>query len=317
MSDAAAKGPEAAVLVTSKDRSDDLRNALASVVEQTAAPALIVVDDGSTDDTSAMVQAEFPSARLVRNEQPLGIIEARNRAAKLIREEFGSAYMFTLDDDAIFSTADTVERTVAHFDDERVGAVGIPLVNFVEGRRDELDHVPWAGEADWPVFFAFRGGANALRLDLFEFLGGYDGRGRQGEENAYGMKLLMAGRVIRAGDVPAVHHFPHPQQRDKGEILAYAARNATTFAWRFAPLSRLPVHLAGVGFNHVRAGLGQGRALKGAGGFVKGLSDVPGSGRTPATPGVYALGRRLVREGPLKRSQVEPMLPEMRGPTGR
>ncbi|MEL7472652.1 MAG: glycosyltransferase family 2 protein [Planctomycetota bacterium] len=304
----------AAVLITTKDRRDDLRKALASCVEQTASPSIVVVDDGSADDTSDMVRADFPGVRLIRNETPLGIIAGRNRAAEVIRVETDADVMFTLDDDAIYTTPDTVERALAHFDHERIGAVAIPLVNFVEDRRDELDHIDWAGEPDWPVFFSFRGGANALRLDLFEHLGGYDGRGRQGEESAYGMRLLMAGRVIRAGDLPAVHHFPHPVKRDKGEILAFAARNATTFAWRFAPLSRLPLRVAGVGVNHVRAGLRDGRAMKGASGFARGLMDVPGCGRDPATPRVYRLSRRLIREIAVPWSRVEPELPAMSGP---
>ena len=71
--------PAATVLITTKDRKDDLARAIGSVVEQTAPVELIVVDDGSTDGTSELVRERFPDATLIRNEQPLGIIEARNR----------------------------------------------------------------------------------------------------------------------------------------------------------------------------------------------------------------------------------------------
>ena len=48
--------PAATVLITTKDRKDDLARAIGSVVEQTAPVELIVVDDGSTDGTSELVR---------------------------------------------------------------------------------------------------------------------------------------------------------------------------------------------------------------------------------------------------------------------
>lgn len=61
------------------NRSSTLRRALKSVYGQTRRPdEVIVVDDGSTDDTPERVQLDFPDARLVR--QPnAGVAAARNR----------------------------------------------------------------------------------------------------------------------------------------------------------------------------------------------------------------------------------------------
>ena len=70
--------PASTVVITTKNRKDELRTALQSTLRQTVAVEILVFDDGSTDGTSQMVAAEFPQARLHRVEQSLGIIEARN-----------------------------------------------------------------------------------------------------------------------------------------------------------------------------------------------------------------------------------------------
>ncbi len=62
----------AAVVVT-YNRSDVLRNALTGLLAQTRPlDELIVVDNASTDGTSDMLAAEFPTARLVRMSENLG-----------------------------------------------------------------------------------------------------------------------------------------------------------------------------------------------------------------------------------------------------
>ena len=47
----------ATVLITTKNRCDELRNALRSVVSQSMPVEILVIDDGSSDDTPAMLRA--------------------------------------------------------------------------------------------------------------------------------------------------------------------------------------------------------------------------------------------------------------------
>jgi len=51
---------EIAVLITTRNRRDELRRALASVRDQTCAAEVIVIDDASTDGTAELVEREFP-----------------------------------------------------------------------------------------------------------------------------------------------------------------------------------------------------------------------------------------------------------------
>jgi len=61
----AAAPPEATVVITTKNRKEELRDALSSVLRQLGVRLeVIVIDDGSTDGTTEMLRSEFPSIRI-------------------------------------------------------------------------------------------------------------------------------------------------------------------------------------------------------------------------------------------------------------
>ena len=88
-------GSRISVVVPTCDHVALLRDCLRSLVGQTR-PALeiIVVDNGSTDATAAIVREEFPQVRLVTEPRP-GVDLARNRG---LAEARGDVVAFTDDD---------------------------------------------------------------------------------------------------------------------------------------------------------------------------------------------------------------------------
>ena len=194
----------ATVVIATKNRCDDLRRAISSAIAQTAKPEVIVVDDGSTDGTAEMVRAEFPGVRLECSNVSRGCIVQRNRGAFLASGEI----IFSLDDDAQFSTVSVVEQTLKDFDDPRIGAVAVP---YVEPKKTSrlMQSAPDAF-GTW-ITNTFIGTAHALRRDLFLSLSGYrEPLFHQGEEGDFTIRLLDAGYVVRLGRSDAIIHWESP-----------------------------------------------------------------------------------------------------------
>lgn len=309
MSNAATTSPpppkaRVTVLITTKDRKDELRRAIKSCFVQTEPLEVLVVDDGSTDGTSEMVRAEFPRARLVRNDKPLGIVDARNKAAGLV----ATPILLTLDDDALFSTPRVVADTIAEFDHPRVAVVTIPLINiYPDGTRDEGTLYRPASPEKLNACAAYLGGANAMRLDIFRALGKYRGYlFRQGEESDYGIRVLDAGYISRVGKADLVHHFPSPS-RDVKSISRFAARNAILFAWYNVPTPQMYIHWAGTAWNLVRHGLRRRHLSDVLGGLWEGIRSIRQhrDGRAPVALPAYRLFRRLMSAGCLPLESIE------------
>lgn len=80
--------PVVSVVIPSYNRKDFLRLALQSVISQTAKPdEIIVVDDGSTDQTEEHLSSEFPSVTWLLKENQ-GVAAARNYGIRQARGEW-------------------------------------------------------------------------------------------------------------------------------------------------------------------------------------------------------------------------------------
>ncbi len=70
------------VIIPTKNRIDATLRCLKSVVEQSLPPyEIIVVDDGSTDDTAKKISIDYPQVHIIRNDTSLGGAVARNQGA--------------------------------------------------------------------------------------------------------------------------------------------------------------------------------------------------------------------------------------------
>ena len=301
--------PRATVLITTRDRAGELPRALDSVLAQNVPLDVVVVDDGSTDDTSAVVRRRYPQVRLQRNESPLGIVGARQRASASIRTEI----LFTLDDDAVFRSPDCVRRTLELFGPRRVAAVTLPLVSLAGDDRIETN-MPRGGAAVM-ITAKLRGGANAMRLPVFREVGGYPSAFvTRFEETDYCLRLLDRGYVVRLGDADPVDHYLSPR-RDWAAIAYYSTRNRLLVAWLNVPSPYVAAELLVAPLNQVLAQRRRGLARHAIRGLVAGLRAIARGAvtRTPISAKAYRLSRRLVRGGPIGLDELGDALPAFVG----
>ncbi len=194
------------VVITSKDRRDELARAISSVLKQTIVPEVVVFDDGSSDGTFEMVRERFPSVRCLRSAHSKGIVAARNAAIPCASGDI----VFTMDDDCVMESPETIARTLRDFDHPQVGAVAIPHIDVLRSSRT-YNSAP-DGIGVW-VVSSFAGGASAIRRGLFEALGGYSPAFfRESEEYDFSTRLLDCGYVVRCGTSAPLLHYASPRR---------------------------------------------------------------------------------------------------------
>jgi glycosyltransferase involved in cell wall biosynthesis len=293
----------ASVVITTRNRRDELRAAISSALRQSAEFEVLVIDDGSTDGTADMVRAEFPAVRLERSEEALGLVVQRNRAARLA----SGAILFSLDDDAEFSTPHVIEQTIREFDDPRIGAVAIPYIE--PHRENELRQVAPEPVGAW-ITDTFIGTAHAVRRDVFLNIGGYrDHLFHQGEESDYCIRMLSAGYVVRLGRSDPIKHWVSPK-RDLRRMDFYGPRNAVLFVWQNVPWPALPVHLAATTLNCLRWSVIPRRFWVRLKGVLAGYRYCAECSRGPVSRSVYLLHRELKQQGSRPLEEIEGRLPD-------
>ncbi|QQL45970.1 glycosyltransferase [Sulfuriroseicoccus oceanibius] len=163
-----------AVVVCTRNGGERIARCLeALLASRRPADEIVVVDDGSTDDTAAEVR-RFPSVKLVSIE-PSGLSAARNRGA----EETSADWIAYTDDDCQ-ADPDWIGALVRHVSRRECGALGGPNVPPLSeaggGRQWILDHAP--GTANAVMMDDLRAehlpGCNlVVRRDAFEAIGGF------------------------------------------------------------------------------------------------------------------------------------------------
>ncbi len=226
-----------AVVIPTYNYGRFILDAVRSVIAQTLQPSeIIVVDDGSTDETAAVVAAFGSGVRYIYQNNA-GVCAARNRGVS----ESTSELVTFLDADDTWEPTN-LEKQLARFEsDEELGLVHCAMREFdsetgetirfhVEGGEDGVadNLLLWEG----PVIVG-PGGALTVRRKAFDHVGGFDTRMKVGEDWDF---CYRVARVFKVGFVaePLVNYRSHNaaahrnvENMERGMLMFYEKAFAT------------------------------------------------------------------------------------------
>ncbi|MZP29446.1 glycosyltransferase [Heliobacterium undosum] len=235
------------VVILNWNRRDDLREGLTRLREQPYRPIeVIVVDNGSSDDSVAMVQADFPEVKIIEIGANIGV-EAYNHGFRQARGD----YVVILDDDS-FPAHDAIARMVERFrEDPRLGVVAFDVRSYVQfeewlRRREMTGEIRSAGTeqatgqqkaAEPEYYMSFNGAGAGVRRSVMEKAGYYPG-----EFFLYMNEMDMAFRIWDAGyrirffpDIIS-YHKASPTNRQSWRAPFFYTRNLFWLVWKNQPL---------------------------------------------------------------------------------
>ena len=247
--------PELSVVIPSYNRSAIVAKCVRALCAQTCAATryeILVSDDGSTDDTAAVVTAlqhEQPAHRIVYLHQPnAGANRARNRAISAAR----GALLLFINDDTIAVPQMLAVHLAAHAEqpDDRVAVLGrmtvspeLPPSRLAPLHLDRaFVHLREGQMLDWRGFFTCN---VSVKSSLLERGGLFEERMRYHEDLELAWRLSAQG--LRVWYQPQALGF-HDHYLAETEFFAIAEREARSLAtWaQLAPQAR-PL-LAGLGY---------------------------------------------------------------------
>ena len=229
--------PRISIVVITRDRCDDLLEALGHLSALPERPHVILVDNGSRDGTAEAVRRHFPAVELVALPDNRGPA-ARNLGVERAR----TPYVAFNDDDswwepgALSAAADLLD------DHPRLALVNGHILVGPEEKPDPVclemavSPLPLAPRQPGRALLSFVACGAIVRRDAFLAVGGFHERlGVGGEEEIVGHRLALAG--WQQSYVPEIvtHHHPSTD-RDHRARGATEVRNALWTAWLTRPV---------------------------------------------------------------------------------
>lgn len=212
-------------------------DAIDSVLDQTLLPSeIIVVDDGSTDETAALVGAFGDRVRYIRQDNA-GVCAARNRG---VNESTSELIAFLDADDTWEAT--NLEKQLARFEsDEEIGLVHCAMREFASETGETIRlHMDGGEEGvannlllwEGPTIVG-PGGAITVSRKAFDHVGGFDTRMKVGEDWDFCYRVARSFKIGFVGE-PLINYRNHSgaahfniENMERGMLLFYEKAFAT------------------------------------------------------------------------------------------
>lgn len=227
--------PRVSVVVLTHNRAGELARSLRRLLDLPERPRLVVVDNGSSDDTAARVSRDFPAVTLVRCPVNLGAA-GRNAGVQRVT----TRYVAFCDDDTWWAPGALTRASDLLDAHPGIGAISGRVLVGEEERLDPACVRMAASPLDarglpGPALIAFMAGAAVMRTCAYREVGGYEPRLFLGaEEQLMAFDLGARGwQMVYAADV-VTHHHPSAARDPSARRIA-VARNRIWIAWMRLP----------------------------------------------------------------------------------
>jgi len=246
--------PTVAVIVLSWNRVEDVLGCL-ECVERLDYPSveMIVVDNGSRDDSVARIGARFPQVRLIASTTNLGYAGGVNLGLQAA-EQSGAEFAWLLNDDVRIEV-DTLSLLLAHATAHPQTGLLSPVIAFdqawtdlqfagawvdwraliVRESRQRAIGPTWYGDASRDVVLT--GAAMLLRMSVYRSIGALDERFfAYYEDTDYSMRAAHAGFACTVVTEVSVFHRSHRDAETRPPLFFYyMMRNELLFFRKHRP----------------------------------------------------------------------------------
>ena len=252
--------PEISVIIPTYNRADTLALCLQALAKQSVSPEtmeIIIIDDGSTDNTEALVSQEklkIPQNIIYKKQENAGANAARNLAIEMA----SAPLLFIINDDTI-ATQDLVARHLTfhrqhpELEFSLLGKMTIspdlPFSLFHDLHHDASFRLfEGKEELDWTAFFTCN---LSVKTELLKQHGRFDPNLRWHEDIELAMRLRPHGLRVFYDESALGYHFHY---LDESAYFRIAEREGESLALWFLKSPDKLDDLIAIGFNSAVAG---------------------------------------------------------------
>lgn len=204
---------EVSIVLITWNRAEDLRKTLSRIARyQEYFSELIVVDNGSDDNTVDVVKEEFSQARIIRLHRNTGVCEARNIGAINASNEL----VLFLDDDGFFDLSKIPLMVDQFRHNERLAVLGGKVIQIESAEYVDIDLNLKSQDMTCGEAYNFEGGIFMIRKPIFIRVGMFpDYFFYSNEEDDLSLRLIREGYEIRRCNQAVMFHYASSKQRPR------------------------------------------------------------------------------------------------------
>jgi GT2 family glycosyltransferase len=246
-----------------------LQECLNSVIKTEYKPIeIVVVDNGSTDDSVEFVRKDYKTVTILENGENLGYSEGNNRGIAIANGK----YVVTLNNDIIVEK-DWLNKPIIYLDnDMKIGAIGCRQMNYYNRSVvDSYFHYPvqeltlarlgygelYKEDSPFSVpgyVISPNGGSAIYRKDIFIKIIGFDSNFfAYNDETDLCMRIFLNGwKCVYAPQAVVYHKDSASFKKTGGKRHYFHERNRIWFIYKYFPLSFIAKHIIAIIIEEMR-----------------------------------------------------------------